>query len=95
MVFTCLALSVFSTIKEYEEDAVYILFRMEILVVIWFTMEFGARLWSSGCRSRYQGCLGRMKFVKRPFCIIGKLTLPLKGFKELKCISMFQISSPF
>lgn len=72
MVFTCLALSVFSTIKEYEEDAVYILFRMEILVVIWFTMEFGARLWSSGCRSRYQGCLGRLKFVKRPFCIIGK-----------------------
>ncbi|KAH8400759.1 hypothetical protein KR009_000779 [Drosophila setifemur] len=71
MVFTCLALSVFSTIKEYEEDAVYILFRMEILVVIWFTMEFGARLWSSGCRSRYQGSFGRLKFVKRPFCIIG------------------------
>ncbi|XP_043948421.1 potassium voltage-gated channel subfamily KQT member 1 isoform X6 [Drosophila biarmipes] len=75
MVFTCLALSVFSTIKEYEEDAVYILFRMEILVVIWFTMEFAARLWSSGCRSRYQGCLGRMKFVKRPFCIIDIVTI--------------------
>ncbi|XP_037716967.1 potassium voltage-gated channel subfamily KQT member 1 isoform X6 [Drosophila subpulchrella] len=75
MVFTCLALSVFSTIKEYEDDAVYILFRMEILVVIWFTMEFGARLWSSGCRSRYQGCLGRMKFVKRPFCIIDIVTI--------------------
>ncbi|XP_033233963.1 potassium voltage-gated channel subfamily KQT member 1 isoform X9 [Drosophila pseudoobscura] len=75
MVFTCLALSVFSTIKEYEDDAVYILFRMEILVVIWFTMEFGARLWSSGCRSRYQGCLGRLKFVKRPFCIIDIVTI--------------------
>ncbi|EDW71961.2 uncharacterized protein Dwil_GK10691, isoform C [Drosophila willistoni] len=75
MVFTCLALSVFSTIREYEEDAVYILFRMEILVVIWFTLEFGARLWSSGCRSRYQGCLGRLKFVKRPFCIIDIVTI--------------------
>ncbi|XP_017147342.1 potassium voltage-gated channel subfamily KQT member 4 isoform X11 [Drosophila miranda] len=75
MVFTCLALSVFSTIKEYEDDAVYILFRMEILVVIWFTMEFGARLWSSGCRSRYQGCLGRLKFIKRPFCIIDIVTI--------------------
>ncbi|KPU75961.1 uncharacterized protein Dana_GF12137, isoform B [Drosophila ananassae] len=75
MVFTCLALSVFSTIKEYEEDAVYILFRMEILVVIWFTMEFGARLWSSGCRSRYQGCIGRLKFIKRPFCIIDIVTI--------------------
>ena len=98
MVFTCLVLSVFSTIDAYEKDALYILFRMEILVVIWFTMEFFLRyvynfirvlttwiwwicsiwicnhyrLWSSGCRSRYQGCVGRFKFVKRPFCIIGK-----------------------
>ncbi|XP_017837611.1 potassium voltage-gated channel subfamily KQT member 1 isoform X2 [Drosophila busckii] len=75
MVFTCLALSVFSTIKEYEEDAVYILFRMEIIVVIWFTMEFGGRLWSSGCRSRYQGTLGRLKFIKQPFCIIDIITI--------------------
>lgn len=30
------------------------------------------RLWSSGCRSRYQGFLGRLKFLRRPFCIIGK-----------------------
>lgn len=29
------------------------------------------RLWSSGCRSRYQGGMGRLKFLKRPFCIIG------------------------
>ncbi|XP_039953203.1 potassium voltage-gated channel subfamily KQT member 4 isoform X4 [Bactrocera tryoni] len=75
MVFTCLALSVFSTIEEYEKDAIYILFRMEILVVIWFSMEFCFRLWSSGCRSRYQGCVGRLKFVKRPFCIIDIITI--------------------
>ncbi|XP_014086993.1 potassium voltage-gated channel subfamily KQT member 1 isoform X5 [Bactrocera oleae] len=75
MVFTCLALSVFSTIEEYEKDAIYILFRMEILVVIWFSLEFCFRLWSSGCRSRYQGCVGRMKFVKRPFCIIDIITI--------------------
>ncbi|XP_037945743.1 potassium voltage-gated channel subfamily KQT member 1 isoform X7 [Teleopsis dalmanni] len=75
MVFTCLALSVFSTIEEYEKDALYILFRMEILVVVWFTMEFFLRLWSSGCRSRYQGCAGRMKFMKRPFCFIDIITI--------------------
>ncbi|XP_011182290.2 potassium voltage-gated channel subfamily KQT member 4 isoform X5 [Zeugodacus cucurbitae] len=75
MVFTCLALSVFSTIEEYEKDAIYILFRMEILVVIWFSLEFCFRLWSSGCRSRYQGCVGRLKFVKRPFCIIDIITI--------------------
>lgn len=43
MVFTCLALSVFSTIEGYEDEAIKILLRMEILVVIWFTIEFALR----------------------------------------------------
>ncbi|XP_052566629.1 potassium voltage-gated channel subfamily KQT member 1 isoform X19 [Culex pipiens pallens] len=75
MVFTCLALSVFSTIQEYEEQAIAILFVMEIIVVIWFSIEFFLRLWSSGCRSRYQGAMGRLKFLKRPFCIIDIVTI--------------------
>ncbi|XP_067009259.2 potassium voltage-gated channel subfamily KQT member 1 [Anabrus simplex] len=75
MVFTCLALSVFSTIAEYEKMASIILFYMETVVVIWFTIEFFLRLWSSGCRSRYQGGLGRLKFIRRPFCIIDIITI--------------------
>lgn len=43
MVFTCLALSVFSTIKEYEDQVTDILLKMEILVVIWFGVEFALR----------------------------------------------------
>lgn len=43
MVFTCLALSVFSTIQEYEEQAIALLFVMEIIVVIWFSIEFFLR----------------------------------------------------
>lgn len=43
MVFTCLALSVFSTIKEYEEEAADLLFYLEIVVVIWFSIEFFLR----------------------------------------------------
>jgi potassium voltage-gated channel KQT-like subfamily protein len=43
MVFTCLALSVFSTIDTYEEEASIILFYMEIVVVVWFTFEFFLR----------------------------------------------------
>ncbi|XP_055708557.1 potassium voltage-gated channel subfamily KQT member 4 isoform X6 [Phlebotomus papatasi] len=75
MVFTCLALSVFSTIQEYEQQAVDLLFRMEIIVMVWFTIEFFLRLWSSGCRSRYQGAIGRLRFLKRPFCIIDIITI--------------------
>ncbi|KAL7048424.1 hypothetical protein ACKWTF_003349 [Chironomus riparius] len=75
MVFTCLALSVFSTIDDYEKDAADLLFKLEIIVVIWFTIEFASRIWASGCRSRYQGGIGRLKFLKRPFCIIDIITI--------------------
>ena len=75
LVFFCLGLSVFSTIEghEYEKEAEKALFNLEIVIVVWFGFEFIARLWSSGCRSRYQGCLGRLRFMRSPFCIIGKL----------------------
>ncbi|XP_044021074.1 potassium voltage-gated channel subfamily KQT member 1-like isoform X3 [Aphidius gifuensis] len=75
MVFTCLVLSVFSTIDEYEKEAGLLLYYMELVVVIWFGMEFCFRLWSSGCRSRYQTPIGRLKFLRRPFCIIDMITI--------------------
>ncbi|EEB18122.1 potassium channel kcnq, putative [Pediculus humanus corporis] len=75
VVFSCLALSVFATIKEYQVQAEILLFYMEIIVVVWFSIEFFLRLWSSGCRSRYQGWLGRLKFLQRPFCIVDVITI--------------------
>ncbi|XP_028968736.1 potassium voltage-gated channel subfamily KQT member 1 [Galendromus occidentalis] len=70
MVFACLILSVFATIDTYEAKASYILLQMEIVMVVWFTIEFFCRLWSAGCRSRYQGWWGRLRFLRSPFCII-------------------------
>ncbi|XP_048510603.1 potassium voltage-gated channel subfamily KQT member 1-like isoform X3 [Athalia rosae] len=75
MVFTCFVLSVFSTIEEYEKEAGILLFYMEMVVVVWFTLEFCLRLWSSGCCSRYQAAIGRLKFLRRPFCIIDVVTI--------------------
>ncbi|XP_043275109.1 potassium voltage-gated channel subfamily KQT member 1-like isoform X1 [Venturia canescens] len=75
MVFTCLVLSVFSTIDEYEKEAGLLLYYMELVVVVWFSLEFCFRLWSSGCRSRYQTAVGRLKFLRRPFCIIDVITI--------------------
>ena len=112
MVFLCLGLSVFSTIpdNEFGTEIDSALYHLEIVIVIWFGMEFIIRyfdrysytyvkynnytqifsfkyinfmysyychvsiifrLWSSGCRSRYQGFMGRVRFMKSPFCIIG------------------------
>ena len=44
-------------------------------MVLWFGLEFAARVWSVGCRSRYQGWIGRFRFLRSPFCIIGMFLL--------------------
>lgn len=74
-VFMCLALSVFATIEEHEEEAGVMLYYLEIVIVVWFGLEFVIRLWSAGCRSRFQGWLGRLNFMKSPFCLIDVITI--------------------
>ncbi|XP_069946650.1 potassium voltage-gated channel subfamily KQT member 1 isoform X2 [Cherax quadricarinatus] len=74
-IFICLTLSVLSTVEEYERQATEVLFYIESFVVVWFTIEYVLRLWSSGCRSRYQGFCGRIKYAKRPFCCIDIVTI--------------------
>ena len=70
MVLICLIFSVLSTIKNYEDFANETLFWMEIFLVTFFSMEYVIRLWSSGCRSKYIGFLGRLRFIRKPICII-------------------------
>ncbi|XP_062852711.1 potassium voltage-gated channel subfamily KQT member 2 isoform X3 [Trichomycterus rosablanca] len=75
LVFSCLILSVFSTIKEYEkssEDALYIL---EIVTIVVFGVEYIVRIWSAGCCCRYRGWRGRLKFARKPFCVIDVMVL--------------------
>ncbi|CAF0947028.1 unnamed protein product [Adineta ricciae] len=69
-VFLCLFLSVVVTMPEYESIASTFLLQTEILVVIWLTIELGLRVWSAGCRSRYQTLMGRLRFMKKPFCAL-------------------------
>ncbi|XP_014873854.1 potassium voltage-gated channel subfamily KQT member 2-like [Poecilia latipinna] len=72
LVFSCLVLSVFSTIKEYEkssEDALYIL---EVVTIVVFGVEYMVRIWAAGCCCRYRGWRGRLKFARKPFCVIGE-----------------------
>ncbi|KAG8193015.1 hypothetical protein JTE90_028134 [Oedothorax gibbosus] len=48
---------------------------MEIVMVVWFTVEFFLRLWSAGCRSRYQGWIGKLRYLRSPFCIIDVIVI--------------------
>ncbi|KAJ8259045.1 hypothetical protein COCON_G00180570 [Conger conger] len=75
LVFSCLVLSVFSTIREYEkssEDALYIL---EIVTIVVFGVEYIVRIWAAGCCCRYRGWRGRLKFARKPFCVIDIMVL--------------------
>ena len=42
-VFMCLALSVFATIEEHEDEAGEMLYYLEIVIVVWFGVEFFIR----------------------------------------------------
>ncbi|XP_061844783.1 potassium voltage-gated channel subfamily KQT member 1 isoform X2 [Colius striatus] len=70
LVLICLIFSVLSTIEHYSELATGILFWMEIVLVVFFGAEYAVRLWSAGCRSKYVGFQGRIRFARKPISII-------------------------
>ncbi|XP_033101376.1 potassium voltage-gated channel subfamily KQT member 1-like isoform X2 [Anneissia japonica] len=43
---------------------------MEIFLVLSFGIEYFIRLWSAGCRAKYQGLVGRFHFARKPISII-------------------------
>ena len=77
VVLICLIFSVLSTIEKYSKFANETLFWMEICLVTFFTVEYMVRLWSAGCRSKYIGLFGRLRFIRKPICVIGKFPLLL------------------
>ena len=44
----------------------------EIVLVVFFGLEYMVRLWSAGCRSKYMGFKGRVRFARKPISIIGQ-----------------------
>lgn len=46
----------------------------EIVLVVFFGVEYFVRLWSAGCRSKYVGIWGRLRFARKPISIIGEKT---------------------
>nr|XP_013813228.1 PREDICTED: potassium voltage-gated channel subfamily KQT member 1 [Apteryx mantelli mantelli] len=42
----------------------------EIVLVVFFGTEYVVRLWSAGCRSKYVGIWGRLRFARKPISII-------------------------
>ncbi|XP_069462346.1 potassium voltage-gated channel subfamily KQT member 5 isoform X2 [Ambystoma mexicanum] len=75
LVFSCLILSVFSTIKEHQDLAAHCLFVLEFVMIVVFGLEYIFRIWSAGCCCRYRGWQGRLRFARKPFCVIDIIVL--------------------
>ncbi|XP_069830735.1 potassium voltage-gated channel subfamily KQT member 5 isoform X5 [Dendropsophus ebraccatus] len=75
LVFSCLILSVFSTIPEHQEQASYCLFVLEFVMIVVFGLEYIIRIWSAGCCCRYRGWQGRLRYARKPFCVIDIIVL--------------------
>uniref|UniRef100_A0A3Q2U9Q8 Potassium voltage-gated channel, KQT-like subfamily, member 2a n=1 Tax=Fundulus heteroclitus TaxID=8078 RepID=A0A3Q2U9Q8_FUNHE len=75
LVFSCLILSVFATIKEYKDSSENALYILEIVTIVVFGVEYIVRIWAAGCCCRYRGWRGRLKFARKPFCVIDIMVL--------------------
>ncbi|XP_029305291.1 potassium voltage-gated channel subfamily KQT member 5 isoform X2 [Cottoperca gobio] len=75
LVFGCLVLSVFSTIPAHQEFSAHCLLILEFVMIVVFGLEYIIRIWSSGCCCRYRGWQGRLRFARKPFCVIDIIVL--------------------
>ncbi|XP_072537850.1 potassium voltage-gated channel, KQT-like subfamily, member 2a isoform X1 [Salminus brasiliensis] len=75
LVFSCLVLSVFATIKEFKKSSESALYILEIVTIVVFGVEYIVRIWAAGCCCRYRGWRGRLKFARKPFCVIDIMVL--------------------
>uniref|UniRef100_A0A8C2IWC4 Potassium voltage-gated channel subfamily Q member 4 n=1 Tax=Cyprinus carpio TaxID=7962 RepID=A0A8C2IWC4_CYPCA len=70
LVFSCLVLSVFSTIPDHHKFSNEALFILEFVMIVVFGLEYFVRIWAAGCCCRYRGWQGRLRFARKPFCVI-------------------------
>ncbi|XP_073729390.1 potassium voltage-gated channel subfamily KQT member 5 isoform X6 [Misgurnus anguillicaudatus] len=75
LVFGCLVMSVFSTIPAHMELSNHCLFILEFVMIVVFGLEYIIRIWSAGCCCRYRGWQGRLRFARKPFCVIDIIVL--------------------
>ncbi|XP_031435489.1 potassium voltage-gated channel subfamily KQT member 5 isoform X5 [Clupea harengus] len=75
LVFGCLVLSVLSTIPMYQDMSAHCLLILEFVMIVVFGLEYIIRVWSAGCCCRYRGWPGRLRFARKPFCVIDVIVL--------------------
>uniref|UniRef100_A0AAY4AJ76 Potassium voltage-gated channel subfamily KQT member 3 n=1 Tax=Denticeps clupeoides TaxID=299321 RepID=A0AAY4AJ76_9TELE len=70
IVLGCLILAVLTTFKEHEKVSAHWLVILETFTIFIFGVEFALRVWAAGCCCRYKGWRGRLRFARKPLCIL-------------------------
>ncbi|XP_077207589.1 potassium voltage-gated channel subfamily KQT member 3 isoform X2 [Paroedura picta] len=70
IVLGCLILAVLTTFKDYETVSGNWLLLLETFAIFIFGAEFALRIWAAGCCCRYKGWRGRLKFARKPLCML-------------------------
>ncbi|XP_054452367.1 potassium voltage-gated channel subfamily KQT member 3 [Anoplopoma fimbria] len=70
IVLGCLILAILTTFREHENVSAYWLVILETFAIFIFGAEFALRVWAAGCCCRYKGWRGRLKFARKPLCIL-------------------------
>uniref|UniRef100_A0A669ELE6 Potassium voltage-gated channel subfamily Q member 3 n=1 Tax=Oreochromis niloticus TaxID=8128 RepID=A0A669ELE6_ORENI len=70
IVLGCLILAILTTFKEHENVSAHWLVILETFAIFIFGAEFALRIWAAGCCCRYKGWRGRLKFARKPLCIL-------------------------
>ena len=66
IVFLCLIVTVFTTIKKFENFFWQLMLDIEKVIIVWFTGEFVIRLWASSCWPVYRGWIGKFRYLCCP-----------------------------
>ncbi|XP_071348109.1 potassium voltage-gated channel subfamily KQT member 3 [Trachinotus anak] len=70
IVLGCLILAILTTFREHEKVSAHWLVILETFAIFIFGAEFALRIWAAGCCCRYKGWRGRLKFARKPLCIL-------------------------
>ncbi|XP_035982507.1 potassium voltage-gated channel subfamily KQT member 5 isoform X3 [Fundulus heteroclitus] len=91
LVFGCLVLSVYSTIPAHQEFSSHCLLILEFVMIVVFGLEYIIRIWSAGCCCRYRGWQGRLRFARKPFCVIAGSQGNVFATSALRSLRFLQI----
>ncbi|KFD58230.1 hypothetical protein M514_00993 [Trichuris suis] len=85
-VFLIIFIAFLLTVWPYKMKE-HVLFYIELAITIILLCEYSLRIWSAGCRFKYASLIKRLRFVRKPICLIELFVLVTSIALLAKCAS--------